>query len=196
MLRFCVVLLAVVGGGCVISEQIGDMGGVLGNDAPLAFHFGTGFNQAIVYGRSLLLVGLAVWIFRAESGGSRVLTVLIGVPALVAAGYLLYKDVPKLNRFRLDVSKSLLTVQVPPRPRREIAWDTIEAMRVEGFEWHRGAKSPWGKKQIFGDLPDWKTMHLTLAGGETYTMDLEPLSIEQRGIFFRAIAKYAGLVEQ
>jgi hypothetical protein len=191
MIRLAVVLLALGLGGCMISEQAGEL-----DKEPLVYTFDSDFNRLIVGGRTVLLVGLAVWIFLGETGGSRVLSYAVGVPALAVAGALLLIDLPRLTKFRVEVEPGALHLNVPPAPAREVAWSDIEGLRVEGLEWQRGGRDASGKKLLFTTLPEWKTMTLTLAGGETYEMNLEVLSVEHRGILFRAISGRAGLVEQ
>jgi hypothetical protein len=45
------------------------------------------------------------------------------------------------------------------------------------------------------ELPDWHSMRITVAGGATHDVDLKLLSLEQRQILWRAIARRANLVE-
>ena len=46
------------------------------------------------------------------------------------------------------------------------------------------------------ELPDWKTMRITLTNGTTHTVKLSELSIEHRQIFAQALIKRAGLVKE
>lgn len=187
--------------GCVVSEQSGQLvpdGNPRYWDQKLgevSFHFDTPYNKAVVYGRSLLLALLGFWVFRAEQGGRRVLTVALGVPLLALALFLLYRDLPTLLRYRIEVLEGGLTLEIPPDVAHEVGWDGVEAMTVTGWELRRGKPGPAGPNP-FVDLPEWQAMDLTFAGGETVHVDLRRLSWEQRQSVWKAIAVRARLVER
>jgi hypothetical protein len=195
------VLLALGLAGCVVSEQSGQLvpdGNPRYWDQKLgevSFHFDSPFNKAVVYGRSLLLALLGFWVFRAEQGGRRVLTLTLGVPLLVLAGFLLYRDLPTLLRYRIEAREDGLTIEIPPDVAHEVGWDGIEGMTVTGSELRRENPGPAGSNP-FVDLPEWHAMDLTFAGGETVHVDLRRLSWEQRQSVWKAIAVRARLVER
>jgi hypothetical protein len=57
-------------------------------------------------------------------------------------------------------------------------------------------RAPQPTKVPFTELPDWHTMSFSLASGRSLTLDVAPLSIEQRQSLLNAIVKYGGLAEQ
>jgi hypothetical protein len=178
-------------GGCVISEQIGE--------APhdLVFHFGTGVNRVIVYGRSAVLAAIGIWILNAWGKKAGALVVALGLFGVAA--WLVYVDYPTLSSYRVGVLDTGLYLNIPPEPERTIDWASVEEMKIEGVEWASigapGAPPGMAKSYAWSELPDWKTMELVLENGETHQVDLERLSIEQRQILWRAIARRARLVE-
>jgi hypothetical protein len=161
----------------------------------VSFHFDTPFNQGVVYGRSALLALLGVWLFLAEKGGRKVLSFLLGLPLLGLAGFLLVHDLPTLRAFRIAALESGLVLEVPGEEARDVAWTAVESMTVSGWELRRGKPSPLGQNP-FADLPEWETMELSFAGGDSVSVDLRRLSPEQRQSVWKAIAVRARLVEQ
>jgi hypothetical protein len=190
----------------MLSEQLGE-----GNQE-LSFHFDTQFNRIILFGRSALLGVLALWIFTAWKRAP--------VPSLVAlavaggAGYWFVKDYPVLSEYRVDVVQNGLRITTPPEGPKEIPWRSIEGMVLTGKEYvdvPSGGGQPFvvvdvgtgevmssGKTPEFAweHLPDIEVMELTLAGGARERVYVKVLSVEQRKVLYRAIAKYAGLVRQ
>jgi len=132
-------------------------------------------------------------VFVAEKGGKRVLSFVLGVPLLAGAGFLLFRDLPTLRRFEITAREGGLTLEIPPEPRREIPWGDIETMTVRGFELRRSQEPPPGGKNPFVDLPEWETMEVRVASGETYTVELTRLSWEQRQSVWKAIVLRARL---
>ncbi len=105
-----------------------------------------------------------------------------------------------MTGYRLEVAPEGLTLKVPPDLDTLIRWESVEGLELEGFGYGRIA----GNIQFDGvrmvrqtalELPDWRTMKLTLAGGQSHLIQLDELSIEHRQIFARALIKRAGLVE-
>lgn len=179
--------------GCMVSEQAGDF------NADLTFHFGSDFNRYLLYGRSAGLVMVAFWIFSAEKRApKKVLSILLGVPALAAASYLLYKDYPTLKSYRIELLDSGLYLNVPPDAEVRIEWPSIKTMEVKGIDYGRGIRNPnpMAQTSYFTDLPDWQDMTLTLSNNQMYRVDLSRLSVEQRQTLWRAIVKRAQLVQQ
>ena len=95
-----------------------------------------------------------------------------------------------------------MTLTVPPDLDTLISWQSIEGLELEGFGYARigdGTRRTFlGQvyKSAGTELPDWKTMKLTLAGGQSHMIQLDELSIEHRQIFAKALIKRAGLAEE
>ena len=188
--------------GCMLSEQIGEPVGQGRSRRPgddVAIHFDTQFNRVVLFGRSALLVGLALWIFSAfgKSPGS----VLVGLAVLGTAGWLFLKDYPSLTGYRVEVSAAGLYLKVPPDLETEIPWGAIEELELEGHAYasiSTGTRvTPFGGRRSTSiDLPAWETMDITLTDGTKHRILLKELSVEQRAIFARALIKGAGLVNQ
>jgi hypothetical protein len=193
--------------GCMISDQTGQMpqrlpGMGSGYSAPedIAYHFDSGFNWAIVLGRSLLLLVLALWLY--FSVGGTVPKVLAAVLLAVAA-WLLYQGLVTVTGYRVEVRiDSGLHVSVPPTDPMDIAWGTIETLEVSGFEWQRAqvkpgfGPNPQAQKLHFTELPDWRTISFVLTDGRSLVLDVERLSIEQRQSLLNAIVRYGQLTEE
>jgi hypothetical protein len=191
----------------MISEQTGEMPQKLpglgsGYTAPedITYHFASGFNWAIVLGRSFVLLVVALWLYR--SVGSTVPKALAAV-LLAIAGWLLYQGLVTLTRYRVEVRvESGLLMSVPPAELVEVPWGTIESLAVSGFEWQRPQMAPGlglvpqAAKVPFTELPDWRTMSFVLTDGRSLTLDVERLSIEQRQTLLNAIVRYGQLTEQ
>ena len=184
-LRLLMVLAVVLGAtGCMISEQTGQ-----GNEE-LAFFFDTEFNRIIVFARSAFLVVLGVWTLNASR--RRIGPVSFGVLFLLAAAAFFIRDYPTLKNFRVEVLREGLYLNIPPDDARNIPWNTIEEMVVEGV----------GQQQVHGDaiqqmmnLPEWHSMEMTLTSGEKVPVNLELLSLEQRQNLWKAIMRTAGMIE-
>ncbi len=191
--RVLPVAFALLLSGCLISEQSGEF------NSDLTYDFGSDLNYYLLFGRSAGLAMVASWIFSAEKKSpSKLLSILLGVPALLAAGYLLYRDYPTVKSYRIELMDSGLYLNVPPDPEVHIDWSTIKLMEVKGIDYGRGIRNPnpMAQTSYFTDLPDWHDMTLTLTDGQTHRVDLSRLSVEQRQILWRAIARRAQLVEQ
>ena len=191
-------LLAV---GCMVSDQKGQLvpdgnprywNQKLGE---VSFDFDSTWNRGAVFGRSVALGLLALWIFAAERGGKKVLSLFLGLPLLGLAGFLLYQDLPTLLHYRIAALESGLVIEIPPDTSVDAGWNAVESLSVTGWEIKRGAQGPLGKNP-FTDVPEWETMDVRLAGGELVTIDLRRLSWEQRQSVWKAIAVRAGLVER
>jgi hypothetical protein len=199
--RVLALALVLFAGGCMVSEQSGQLvpdGNPRFWDQKLgevSFHFDSTYNKAVVFGRSLALALLAAWIFMAEKGGKKVMTVVLGLPLLALAVFLLLKDLPTLLHYKIEALESGLVVEIPPEDAREVPWDGIESMSVTGWELRRG-RTPPGGANPFSDVPEWEAMEITFAGGDTQRVDLRRLSWEQRQSVWKAIAVRAQLVER
>jgi hypothetical protein len=196
-LRFVLALfLLLLVCGCMVSEQIGEPVGHGRNRRPgddVAVHFDTQFNRIILFGRSAVLVCLALWIFSAfgKSPGA----VLVGVAVMGVAAWLFFKDYPTLTHYRVEVSQSGLYLNVPPDLDTEIPWNAIEELELEGFAYGsaRADMTPGSSATI--ELPAWETMDITLSDGTKHRIVLVELSVEHREIFAQALVRRAGLVE-
>jgi len=186
-----------------MSEQIGEPVGQGRSRKPnddVTIHFDTQFNRVVLFGRSAALAGIAFWVF--SSFGTKPAPLFVGAAFLATAGWLVVKDYPSLDGYRLEVAPAGLTLKVPPELDTLIPWESIEELELEGFGYARiggGTQvMPFGGARPSAglELPDWKTMKLTVAGGESHTIQLSELSIEHRQIFAKALIKRADLVEE
>lgn len=195
-------LLAFMAAGCLVSEQIGEPIGRGRNQKPaedITIHFDTQVNYVIVFGRSAALAGIAWWIF--SSFGAKPGPIIIGGALLAASGWLLATGYATLGGYHLEVAPEGLTLKVPGEVDTLVAWQSIEELELEGFGYARiggGPQvTPFGARaSVLVELPDWKTMKLTLTDGQIHTIVLERLSIEHRQIFAKALIKRGDLVEQ
>jgi len=179
----CLFLLS--SSGCMISEQAGQ------DREDLTFHFDTGFNRIVLFARSGALGVVALWLFAGSKKNP--VPILFGVVLLGAAAWLLIQDYPTLSRYQVRVLGEGLTLAIPPEEEKTLAWGAIEEMYVEGMG--SAGEVPRDEFERRLSLPDWHSMRITLAGGATHDVDLKLLSIEQRQILWRAIARRANLVE-
>lgn len=180
---FCLCLLTSFG--CMISEQEGQ------DREDLTFRFDTGFNRMMLFGRSGALAVVAAWLFAGSKKNA--VPVVFGIVFLGAAGWLLIRDYPTLSRYRVQVLGEGLTLSIPPEAEKTLPWGTIEEMYVEGVG--SASEVPRDEFERRLALPDWHSMSITVAGGATHDVDLKLLSVEQRQILWRAIARRAELVE-
>lgn len=199
--RALVVVASLLAAACMVSEQRGQLvpdGNPRYWDQKLgevSFDFDTPWNRTAVYGRSAALVLAALWIFSAERGGKKMLSLVLGLPLVVAAGFLLYQDLPTLQRYRIAALDSGLVIEIPPDVSIDAGWNAVESLSVTGWEMKRGAPGPLGKNP-FTDVPEWETMDVRVAGEDLVTVDLRRLSWEQRQSVWKAIAVRARLVER
>lgn len=199
--RALVVVAAFVAAACMVSEQRGQLvpdGNPRYWDQKLgevSFDFDTPWNRAAVFGRSAALVLAALWIFSAERGGKKVLSLVLGLPLVGIALFLLYQDLPTLSRYRIAALESGLVIEIPPDVSIDAGWNAVESLSVTGWEMKRGAPGPLGKNP-FTDVPEWETMDVRVAGEDLVTVDLRRLSWEQRQSVWKAIAVRARLVER
>jgi hypothetical protein len=178
-------LLALSGAGCLISEQSGQ------DREDLTFYFDTGFNRAILFGRSAALAIVGLWFFAGSKKNA--VPLLLAAAFLGAAAWLLIKDYPTLGRYRVQVLGDGLVLAIPPEEEKTLPWSAIEEMFVEGI----GSASALPRDEFERRLalPDWHSMRITVTGGASHEVDLKRLSVEQRQILWRAIARRASLVE-
>jgi hypothetical protein len=123
----------------------------------------------------------------------------MGLGSLAFAGWLISHDYPILTDYRIDVLDSALYLNIPPEPKKQIPWSSIERMELAGYEWASlGGDRIIGQKirTPFLELPEWETMDILLTGGQKLTVNLKLLSIEQRQILSMAIAEQANLVKE
>jgi len=213
MHRAVVLALSVLCAGCLVSEQEGTVHTLYNPDqdgstrGEFTIHFDNAYNKGVVFGRSALLALLGLWVVYAELGSwNKTLTLLLGAPALAASAWLLNQDLPTLQRYRINVRAAELRIEIPPSSAREITWGQVHAMTVLGHEFPRlGSRDPrprLGSRDLrpendspVADIGDWRTLDLSLDGGEVLKIDLSRLSLEQRITVFGAIAMRARLVE-
>jgi hypothetical protein len=208
--RWIVVLVVVsstVLAGCVISEQTGQMPQKLpgfgsGYSAPedITYHFDSGFNWAMVLGRSLLILLVAGWLFFSVGGA---LSRGVAVVLLVIAGWLAYQGLMTVARYRLEVDIDHgVRFTVPPAATVDIPFDTIDSLEVSGYEWQRGQTTPGfgpGAQPTtvpFTELPAWRSMTIVTKDGRSLDVDVERLSVEQRQGLLNAIVRFGGLIEE
>jgi len=199
MRRFAVLLLVPIAlglCGCVISQQEGERTHV--NSAypeEVEFHFDTPFNKAVLFGRSVLLLAIAAWLVprRGSGGGGGGMLVPLVIAGLIGSGsiFLLAKGWSKVYHYHIAVQSDELRLNIPSRPETVIAWSEIEQIDAEGNA--LDVRFGDGKGQAMKYASEWEDLTLTLRGGDEHYVDLRPLSFEQRGALWRAIARKAGL---
>ena len=132
-----------------------------------------------------------MWLFAGSKKNA--VPILLGVVFLGAGAWLMIQDYPTLSGYRVQVLGEGLTLAIPPEEEKTLPWDAIEEMYVEGMG--SASEMPRDEFERRLALPDWHSMRITVAGGTTHEVDLKLLSIEQRQILWRAIARRANLVE-
>ena len=182
------ILIGCLTGG-MISSQEGEKTHVNAPDPDqIVFHFDTSFNKTLLVLRSTALLALGVWFFRARgSGGGNVLmTVLVVVFAVGAAGTY-FVGHRKVAGYRIELAPAGLELNLPARTTTRIEWNDIEGIDGEGeaTDVSFGGPTMWST--------DWERLTIHLRGGEKIDMDLKPLSYEQRGTLWRAIARFADI---
>jgi hypothetical protein len=190
LLGFLILLHA----GCMLSDQVGQM------PQDLTFHFDTDFNRAIVFGRAAGLMAIVFWLFAKFKSHT---AILVGVPILVFAGWTVARDYPSLSGYRIEVRRDSLYLSIPPEPAREIPWESIQEIEIEGESWAtvEGGRTttvnPDGTfqetKYAWSELPQWKTMKL-ITEKDSFLVQLDRLSVEQRQTLLSSIAKRGRLV--
>lgn len=177
--------------GCMVSEQVGEREHVNSPYPEEVFlHFHTPFNLAILFGRSALLFLVAFWAIRSRGTGSNAPFVVAGILCAVAAAWLLGSGWTRAMTYRLEVHADRLHLRLPWRPELDVSWDEIQEIYVEGMA-RNVTLSP---DQPFWSA-EWADLEIGMADGSTYAVDLRPLSVEQRGTFWRAIRRKAGLTD-
>jgi hypothetical protein len=186
----CVVFCLLLCSGCMVSEQIGE-----GNQ-DLTFHFDTDFNLILLFARSGILALLALWIYTAW--GKKAGATVIALAVVGAAGWLFFQDFPSLNSYEVHVFQDGLVLNIPPDSQKQIPWDSIDTLELEGYEYMAipmGNSTPFRSGTAL-ELPDWETMQIKTTDGQTHMVNLKRLSIEQRQILAQAIVKRARLVAE
>ncbi len=196
-LGFALISLVLLVGmtGCMISTQEGERTHV-NSAAPdeIAFHFDTSFNRALLYGRSMVLLGIAVWFLRSRGSSSgRVPVVLAVVFASAAAGWY-FTGQRKLANYRIELAPTGMELQLPSQPMVHIDWADIESIDGDGVA--RDVSFGDGKGQALKWSVEWEELIIHLHGGEKVKLNLKPLSMEQRGTLWRAVARFADLEVQ
>ncbi|GEM_PF-6154754 len=176
--------------GCTVSTQEGERRDF---DSPMpetiSFHFETEYNQGIVWGRSLLILGVALWLVKSASPSGRFVAILAaGLPGLGLAGWLFYGGMGIVNDYRIDVTTENLRISVPPDNAKEFEWQKIKGMFIAGKRYSAAEGAIQYKH--------YEKMELLLADGQKYPVDLSRLSVEQRGTLWQAIARRAQLSSQ
>ena len=182
--------------GCMVSAQDGQRGHYNSpHPKEIAFHFDTGFNRAVVWGRGLALVGLGLCVVH-FAGPARRMAMLVAVtlPLASVGAWLVHDGLQDVSSYRIEVLPDRLHLSVPGEPVTEHPWDSIEGLLVEGTE----LQIRTGVRAL-DSLPDFEMythFELHLKDGSLTDVDLRPLSPEQRGTLWQAVVRMAGLVQQ
>ena len=196
-LGFALILLVLLAGltGCMISTQEGERTHV-NSPAPdeITFHFDTSFNRALLYGRSLALLGIAVWLLRSRGSDGGVLPIVLAVVIGAAATGWYFTGQRKMSSYRIDLNPAGMQLQLPSKPTANIAWADIESIDGDGVA--RDVSFGDGKGQALKWSVEWQELIIHLRGGKKVEMNLKPLSMEQRGTLWRAVARFAELEVQ
>jgi hypothetical protein len=184
------VLLAIsLSTGCLVSEQVGERTHV-NSPAPeeITFHFDSPFNKTLVYGRSAALLAVALWVFSLRRGASALGPIVLAVALAVTSVSLLWLGWTKMHDYRIDVRSDHLHLVIPGESELRLEWFEIEEIKVEGMALNVDMGGPGMKWS-----PQWEDLKIVQTGGEVHDVDLRPLSVEQRGTFWRAIVSKAQL---
>ena len=194
-LGWTLVLLVVLGSiagttGCMISTQEGEKTHVNAKDPDeIVFHFDTSFNRTLLYGRSMALVGLALFFMKTRgAGGGNVLTILLAVGLGAGAIGLYVIGNNKISDYRIAMNPVGMTLDLPAKPTKLIEWKQVEGIDGEG----QATDVSFGGKQAMWST-EWESCTIHLRGDEKVFLNLKPLSYEQRGTLWRAVARFAEL---
>ncbi len=165
----------------MVAEQSGETPA-----GPIALHYDTSFNRVLLYGRpaAILLLALAIGIPGKKSRIALGIALLVGATALLV----LYRGSVQLSSFRIESNDEALLLSLPPEGPREIDWQDIVGMDLEGFK-HQDSVAMKG----FEHAEDWRTLKLKLKGGERIDLDLSRFAVGQRHVLQRAIRAHAKL---
>jgi hypothetical protein len=184
------VLLAIsLSTGCLVSEQVGERTHV-NSPAPeeISFHFDSSFNKTLVFGRSAALLAVALWVFSLRKGPSGLVPIVLAAALAVTSVSLLWMGWTKMHDYRIDVRRDHLHLMIPGESELRLDWSEIEEIDVEGMALNVEMVGPgmeWA--------PRWEDLKIVQSGGRVHDVDLRPLSVEQRGTFWRAIVSKAQL---
>lgn len=174
--------------GCLMSEQEGERSHA--NSPPperMAFHYDSGLNRGIVWGRSAALVLLGLWIASLAGKEKKLVAIGLGtLPCVGLAGWLLVQGLGEISGYRIDVETDRLVVRMPGEEQRDFYWEQIDELWVEGTAYELGGGLP--------TFEEYDTMELRLTGGESYVVDLTRLSVEQRGTLWQAVVRKAQMI--
>lgn len=178
---------------CMISEQEGERTHV--NAPPpdeITFHFNTPFNKAMLFGRSAALLLVSYWCFSSRGKGTgRMIFLIMAAILLASAGWLLMVGWSTVFDYRIELRNEGLHMRIPRGPQKDIPWQDFEMIEGEGIA--LDVTFGDGRGQALKWAPEWEDMTITLKDGRHFDVDLRPLSVEQRGILWRAIARKAEL---
>jgi hypothetical protein len=179
--------------GCVVSQQEGERTHVNAADPDeIEFHFNTAFNRAVLFGRSALLLAFAAWLLpRKGTGSGSIAPIVLAVAVLIGSAWLLMTGWSKVFDYRIAVHNDALSLNVPSQSELMIAWSEIEEIEGEGKALDVTFLD--GKGQAMKYASEWEDLTITVRGGKQHFVDLRPLSVEQRGVLWRAIARKAEL---
>lgn len=179
--------------GCLISTQVGERTHV--NSPPpdeITFHFDTLYNKSMLFGRSAALLLVSLWVVSSGGkGGGRTTGLIIAGAILAGSGWLLKTGWSTVYDYRIEVRNELLQLSIPSQPEQEILWQEIESIEGEGKA--KDISFPGGEASPLKWATEWESLTITLDDGRTRDVDLRPLSVEQRGTLWRAIARKASL---
>jgi hypothetical protein len=178
---------------CMISEQVGDRTHVNSpHPDEITFHFDSPFNKAMLFGRSAALLLVSWWGFSSRGKGTgKTVLMILAAAALVGSVWLLIVGWPTVFHYRIDLRNGGLHMNIPSGPKADIPWGEFESINGEGMA--RDVTFGDGRGQALKWATEWEDMTITLVDGRQYDVDLRPLSVEQRGTLWRAIARMAEL---
>jgi hypothetical protein len=84
-----------------------------------------------------------------------------------------------------------MELQLPSQPTTHIDWDDIEGIEGDGVA--RDISFGDGRGQAMQWSTEWRKLTIHLSGGDKVEVNLKPLSMEQRGTLWRAVARFAEL---
>lgn len=174
---------------CLVAEQDADYP----KRRTATIHLDTGYNLAMVVGRSLAIAVVGLWF--ASLPRDRRAKLAIGGVVLAGAGLLLWQGMTRVKGYRIEVTDATLEIQIPHAEPVSLPWKTIDGIELRGFR--KGEEPPDTKfgphTESLTDNPYWESLEITTSDGGSYLLNLKPLTMTNREILWRLIASHAQL---
>ena len=135
---------------------------------------------------------IPLWAFSTRgSGGNNTVPMVLGAVAAIAAVVLFAMGWRTMNNFRIEVQLEELRLERPSGDDLVLPWSQVQAIDVRGMA--HDVSFGDGKGQALKWATQWEDLEVEMVDGQKHDIDLRPLSVEQRGTLWRAIARKADL---